>query len=364
MIGVYVHVPFCEGKCPYCDFYSVAPTEKLKNEYTSAVISDIGKYKGRKIQADTLYLGGGTPILLGAENISRIIRTAKDVFGLENAEITIESNPSFALREELEQLAQSGINRLSLGMQSAVEKELKSLGRRHSPSAVKNTVETAKKSGISNISVDWMIGTENQTAETLRQTADFIAELDISHVSCYMLKIEQGTPYYKRRKELRIADEDESAELYLQMCGLLEKQGFKQYEISNFAKNDMVSRHNLKYWNCEEYLGFGPAAHSFFNGKRFFYQRSLTDYINGTQPVGDGDGGDFEEYIMLRLRLADGIEDRECIRRFGHGIDKKMRKKAELFQKNGLCFSDDKGIRLTPKGFLLSNSIIFELLDM
>ena len=363
--GLYIHIPFCRSKCPYCDFYSFTADEATKEEYTASIIKNIIIWQtDTGAEFSTVYFGGGTPSQLGSKNLSRII---KAINKQADCEVTVECNP-FDLSEswsadDMRRLADSGANRISMGMQSAVENERRALGRKAGREQVEKAVKLIKRSGIDNFSLDLMLGIPYQTVDTIKESIAFCAESGAKHVSSYMLKIEQGTPFEKVEKLLDLPDEDETCEMYLAACDELEKQGYTQYEISNFAVPGFESRHNLIYWDCREYLGIGAAAHSFFGGKRFYYQPDVKLFINGAKPVDDGEGGSFEEYVMLRLRLAEGLTNSGCLQRFGYTIPEEMLKKASVYQKHGLLTVDEKGIRLNPHGFLVSNSIIADLLD-
>lgn len=224
-------------------------------------------------------------------------------------------------------------------------------------------INAARECGIDNISLDLMLAIPGQTRETLRKSVSFCASADITHVSAYLLKLEEGTPFFGMKERLKLPDEDETCEMYLSACNMLESAGYKQYEISNFSRPQKESRHNLKYWNGEEYLGIGPAAHSFVNGQRFYYPRSLSDFLSGAlAPVPDGSGGSFEEYAMLRLRLTDGLTEKGVSERFGRSIPQEIRRRCAPFAARGLLIEDESGIRFTKDGFLLSNTLIGELL--
>jgi oxygen-independent coproporphyrinogen III oxidase len=362
-IGLYIHVPFCDGKCPYCDFYSLRGSEELMEQYTNSIVENI-KYYGGQLErnADTLYFGGGTPNLLGAKRLTSIIVAAKEAFGLENAEIAMEVNPTEDLNGFLSEIHAAGVTRLSIGLQSANEDELQLLGRRHTAAQAAKAVRDAQTAGFYNISLDLMLATQNQTEESLLRSIDFCASAGIQHISAYLLKIEPHTAYYKNREHLTVPDDDEASNLYLFACEQLEKRGFRQYEISNFAKPGFESHHNLKYWHCEEYLGLGPAAHSFVNGNRFYYERSIGAFIRGDAPVQDGKGGDFEEYAMLALRLSEGLTDQSCMGRFGYPLPVRIKSAAKRYEKIGLTVSDSDGFHFTRKGFLVSNTLIAEIL--
>lgn len=357
-----MHIPFCRSKCPYCDFYSVRADDSIKMQYVSALKNRISaEMSVLECKADTLYIGGGTPSVLGARKLSEIVKSASP-FLYSDAEITVECNPYALSADFFKELAQSGVNRISMGLQSANDGERRSLGRLSNAETVKNAVCNAQNAGINNISLDIMLGVPHQTEKTLSKTLDFCISLGVPHISAYILKLEEGTWFYKNQSSLALPDDDAVADFYLQTCDTLEKNGIMQYEISNFAKPDFESRHNLKYWHCEEYLGLGPAAHSFFNGKRFYFERDLNAFLCGAKPVADGNGGDFTEYAMLRLRLSVGLLNSEVVKRFGHSISDEIIKKSAFFADNGFMELSSDGLRLTKKGFLLSNSILAEIL--
>ena len=363
-VGLYVHFPFCAAKCPYCDFYSLVADNSVKARYADAATVALREMSGQfGLTFDTVYFGGGTPSVAGSENIRKIAECAASVNGGRAvSEFTVECNPSFLEDGFFGVLSDCGVNRISLGLQSAVDSERRALGRKGTAADVSKAVSSAMSAGLTNISLDLMLGLPGQTLESLKKSVAFCAESGASHVSAYLLKIEPGTPFYDRRGNLSLPDEDACAELYLAACALLEESGFMQYEISNFAKPGFESRHNLKYWNDEEYLGIGPAAHSFIGGKRFYFERDLDNFLKGAASVPDGDGGDFEEYVLLRLRLSDGLREDSVFERFGYHIPDGIKKAAERLEGFGLLIYDDRGIRLTRKGFLLSNSVIAELL--
>lgn len=359
-IGLYIHIPFCNGKCPYCDFYSIKNSEEKMDEYVLHMNKKISSYKNQYI-ADTVYFGGGTPSLLGTERIVSVLRNISDSFGNASRETTIEVNPESAQTLDFEKLRFYGINRISLGLQSADENELKALGRKHSADDVAKAVKQIKSCGIDNISLDLMIGISGQTLETLEKSILFCSELDVSHISAYMLKIEERTLYYKNRDTLLLPDEDSVCDYYEFMVDRLGGLGYNQYEISNFSKKGFESKHNLKYWSCEEYLGLGASAHSFIDKKRFFFDRSIKDFYND-KVIDDGFGGDEEEYISMVLRLSVGLEYEKFKEYFGYDIPQKYIDNARKLSGTDLLSVDERGIRLTKKGFLCSNAVIVEIL--
>lgn len=361
-IGLYIHVPFCRSKCPYCDFYSMRMCDGQSDDYTACVIESIEHWAdklGRK--ADTLYFGGGTPSLLGGRNVALITRRARDIFGIDG-EITVECNPSAVEDGFFEIAADAGVNRISLGMQSAVDSERRKLGRLADSKRVEDCIKNARSAGIGNITLDVMLGVPDQSMESLRETIDFCLKNDVPHISAYMLKLEEGTYYYNNAQKLNLPDEDCTADMYTLLGDILEEKGYCNYEISNFAKPGYEGKHNLKYWNCEEYLGIGPSAHSFIDGKRFYYPRDLDSFRLGCDPVPDGDGGDEDEYIMLRLRLADGIVFDDFRERFGKDFPAEIIARAKELEQRGLTAVSRDSLHLTRKGFLLSNAIISNLI--
>lgn len=378
-IGLYVHVPFCAGKCPYCDFYSVAGDNQTMDAYTEAVCTALAVMSSRyPRRADTLYFGGGTPVLLGAKRLSRIIGAARRLFGLDSAEITVEANPSAAsLRDIFSGLADAGANRLSMGLQSANPAELQFLGRKHSPDDAKRAVEEAQTAGFTNISLDLMLGIPQQTLHSVENSVAFCASLGVSHISSYLLKVEEGTPFHRQEIQKICPDCDMQAELYLRAVERLAALGYRQYEISNFSKPGKESRHNLKYWDCTEYLGVGPSAHGFMESTRYYYGRDLAAFLrdpaavlleatDSAVPAVDlpaGTGIDLEEYAMLRLRLADGLCLADAARLCGSVNVNAALHAAKPLQAGGLLTVNGDVIALTPDGFLLSNEVILRLLD-
>ena len=356
-LGIYIHVPFCGRKCAYCDFYSVNWSRSSAVDYTAAVLRNIRHYSDSARTVDTVYFGGGTPSLLAAEQIGSIISEIRSCFVLEeSAEITLEANPCTLNAEKLRELRSIGVNRLSVGVQSMIDRELKTLGRLHTAERAEQAVLEAAKAGFDNISCDLMIALPDQKPEDMRFSIERMAVLPIQHISAYILKTENGTPFDCAEIRDRLPDEDSTAELYLAMVELLEKQGFMQYEVSNFAKEGFESRHNCRYWKCMDYLGIGPGAHSCYEGKRFAVERDLEAFIaDDVQQVTVTDESPcgFEEFAMLRLRLKEGLILDDVPEHRGE-----LLKKLPPLIKEGYAESDGQRIWLTPKGFLMSNSVI------
>ena len=335
--GLYFHIPFCKSKCPYCDFYSVKFDEASAQQYVQEICDEIKQYQGI---FDTVYFGGGTPSILPPELIGKILDCARAQFEIsDDAEITVECNPSKDLSEDFKKYASYGVNRISVGMQSAVDSERFALGRAAGRNEVERTITYARQPGIENISLDLMLGTPKQTIESLDYSFDFIKSVGVPHVSAYMLKLEQGTKFYEMRNRLELPDDDAVSEMYLKTVSALDAAGFKQYEISNFSVPGFESRHNTKYWTLVEYLGIGKSAHSLWNGRRFYYDSEWNK-------IDDGKGGTQTERIMLGMRLNKGVE--------------KSLISADYSKLVGMGYIEEKGdrIALTPKGMLVSNTII------
>ncbi len=362
-LGIYIHIPFCVSKCSYCNFYSFASNEALKDKYCESLISEIKKW-GAEISRpiSSVYIGGGTPTALGGDRLCAVLGAVNSSFKvLKEAEITVEGNPADDYDILAPILKKSGCNRFSLGVQSANETELAILRRRHSNTDVVNAIKSLKDNGINNISVDLMLGLPESNLDTLNNSIDFVLSLNADHISAYILKLEEGTPLYK--SALPLPDDDAISDQYLFLCNKLREAGYSHYEISNFAKEGYQSRHNSSYWKCEEYLGFGPSAHSFYEGKRFYYKDDLMGYIDNPTPIPDGEGGTKEEYIMLGLRLKNGISSYEFLEKFGQALPTAIFNKAKKLQENGLCDIINDNISLTDKGMLVSNTIINYFLE-
>ncbi len=364
MLGIYVHIPFCKSKCPYCDFYSMRCNDELMDRYLSALVDDIRETSADVTEAvDTVYFGGGTPSVFGGERIGKILDAIRESYKLVSPEITVECNPSTTDYVFYETLFKAGVNRISLGMQSAVDKERKNLGRAADKNQVAKSIAEARQAGINNISLDMMLGIPHQTIESLDESIDFIKEQNVEHISAYMLKIEKGTRFYDMGDKLVLPDEDEVCDMYLYFSRQMRGLGYEHYEISNFAKPSQRARHNTKYWRDEEYLGFGPSAYSFYKGVRYHYDADMEKYLTEREAVIDEAGGDREEYLMLALRLSDGLVFEQYEKRYGHSLTADFFNKVRLFEKQGLMLCDEKHAALTPEGFLLSNTIIAELIN-
>lgn len=372
-VGIYIHVPFCLSKCHYCDFCSEQRADDGKKElYVKRICDEISLFadklreNGDVPSADTVYFGGGTPTLLSAEQFDRILSVIDTKFGItDSAEITAETNPKSADGTKLGEIRQTGVNRLSIGMQSVHDNELRSLGRIHSFSDFKETFADARDAGFDNISVDLMYGIPQQTKKSFAESVKVLAALESEHISSYSLTVEEGTNFYRRRDKLVFPDDDTVSEMYADMTEILSRYGYKKYEISNFAKEGRESRHNLKYWRTDDYLGFGPAAHSCFDGKRFAHSRDIDAYLRGESIIIDveelSEKDRMNEYVMLGMRLTKGIDLDDFKVRF----DRDFVSEFPIFAKFAPEFVEisKKICRFTEKGVFVSNYILSDALD-
>ncbi len=358
-LGLYVHIPFCKSKCAYCDFYSLPMDEKTFDRYLDALLREAAKLEPRK--CDTLYLGGGTPTVLGAQRIYKLVSILNEKFG-PFSEATIEANPADDLYETLLSARKAGINRVSFGAQSSNENELRLLSRRHGVEDIKKAVDSARRAGISNISLDLMLGIPEQTEKSLLSSLDFLLNLEPTHISAYMLSLEEGTPLYNNRKDFSLPSQEETAELYLLAAKTLAARGFIHYEISNWAKEGFESEHNLNYWRQGEYIALGAAAHGFLDGGRYYYENDIEKFTTAPEPIECDLGGGEEEYLMLALRLSEGIIFSEYEKKFG-GKPEKLIKNARPFIPSGHIILDENHLALTSEGFLLFNEIFLKLTD-
>ncbi len=368
-LGIYIHIPFCLKKCLYCDFCSFPDKKELYEDYTEELIRRIKSASAvcSEHRVNTVYFGGGTPTLLPVSCFKGLMDAVFSSFDVdENAEITAECNPATASAHYLTELRQIGVNRLSIGLQSIHENELRALGRAHSFEDFLETYGWARSAGFENISADLMYGIPEQTAESFRKSLVALSELGPQHISAYGLKIEKGTPFYKMKNSMSLPDEDTEYEMYLSMSEILGGYGYQKYEISNFSKKGYESKHNLRYWQGGEYLGFGVAAHSYFLGERFGNSRDIGAFLRGESIECERSSVDenekLREYIMLSMRLSSGIELSEFETRAKKSFFEFYGRTNELI-KNGYIKCTDGHIAFTDKGFFVSNAILSDMLD-
>ena len=363
--GIYIHVPFCKKKCAYCDFYSLS-SPALTDDYCEAVERDILSFDFGQSAADTVYFGGGTPSILGAERLIGILKAAMAAGEIaEDAEVTCEVNPATIGFDGLSRLRRGGFNRLSIGIQSADDDELRLLGRIHDFEQAKTCVLDAKAAGFENISCDLIYGLPGQLIEGFLCSCASIAALGVQHISFYCLKLEEGTPMAGQYSLDDLPGEDALFEMYDLAAGFFEGLGFEQYEISNFALPGYPSRHNLKYWTGADYAGFGPGSSSFWKGSRYSIAPDLADYLSQgpkkTEIEAIGPEEALREYIMLRLRLCAGIAPADFETCFGRPFAPFA---AVLDSLAGLAVFQNGRYRLTRRGFFVSNAIISRLIDI
>lgn len=373
-VGLYFHIPFCASRCAYCDFCSTANRRDLIPRYQAALRKHFQEFAPRLAgrTVDTVYFGGGTPSWYGAKELAALLEDVKRQCKVSgDAEITLEANPDSVSFGALERLRLAGFNRISLGVQSASDEILHTIGRRHSWAQVPKAVEAARQAGFPNVSLDFIYGLPGQTRADWADTLDKAIALNPEHLSCYGLKIEEGTPLWESRNDPDIPDDDTQADMYLYAVDRLAAAGYGQYEISNFARTGFASRHNLKYWQLGDYAGFGASAASNMGYRRYTLLRDVEGYIraveSGGDPVCESEALTLDErageYIMLGLRTAAGIAAEEYERQYRASFAG-MEACFVRYARMGLARQTAGRWRFTPQGFLLSNRLIGELLDV
>lgn len=370
-LGLYIHIPFCVHKCDYCDFVSYVGQEKLYEQYVQALILEIKSLsKLKEYEIDTIYFGGGTPSILNEKYIKQIMNIIKSNLVIKkNAEITIEVNPGTVTKQKLENYIQSGINRISIGLQETHNELLKQISRIHTYEQFLQTYELAKKAGFKNINIDLMIGLPNQTIEQVKENIKRIIGLNPEHISIYSLIVEEGTKIYKDLENGKISLPDELVErkMYWLVKKELEKKGYTQYEISNFCKKDYKSKHNYNCWEQKEYIGVGIAAHSYINQKRFSNITNLQNYIKNCKDEKFEDNRILheiqtiedmkKEYMLLGLRTINGISIQKFKQKFGENPIYIFRKELQKLVEEKLLEIDSDRIYLTNKGIDLANLV-------
>lgn len=376
-LGLYLHLPFCISKCPYCDFNSYQLKEDNQiSSYISALYQEITTYskKLKKSNIKTIYLGGGTPTILSGVQIYDILEFCKSKFTIDkDAEITIEANPGTLDGEKIKLLIESGINRLSLGAQSFNNLFLKKLGRIHNTQDIIDSYYLARKEGFNNINIDIMFALPDQTTEDLQVTLKKAVSLKPDHLSLYNLTIKPGTEYYKKYKKgkLKLPTEDEEFDMYNWAIKFLEESGFEHYEIANFARPYKRSMHNLIYWQNKPYLGIGAGAYSFIKGYRYMNYESPARYVkemmSGKLPVDNGEKLSLRkrmiETIILGLRTKDGVGYKKFKTRFGVNLNDIFFKQVNKLVNLALLEKGDCKIKLTKKGIFLANTVFREFVD-
>ena len=374
-LGLYIHIPFCKSKCDYCDFYSLPEREARMDAYQKALLAHLKETapQAKGYLVDTVYFGGGTPSFYGEKRLRELLSAVKKRFEVAgNAEISLEANPDSVDKKSMVRLRRAGVNRVSLGMQSAHDDELEALHRAHTWQQTRQAVAAIREAKVKNLTLDLIYGLPGQDMARWQDSVEQAIALQPEHLSCYGLKVEEGTPLARRVAEGEVLpDDDQQADLYLWMVGRLARAGYPQYEISNFAKPGFESRHNLRYWFTRPYIGFGPGAHSDFGGRRYSFVRDLDAYIDGVLHGGNViDSSELipqrercGEYLMLRLRTAQGIDGVEYRRNYFMDFAP-LEARLEQFAAQGWVERSPEGRwHFTPKGFLVSNQLIGDLLD-
>ncbi len=368
--GLYIHIPFCIKKCAYCDFLSAPATEEVREAYVDALVREISMHPPQRV--DSIFLGGGTPSVLAAAQTEKILNAVYARHSVEkNAEITTECNPGAADLNKLSAYRKLGINRISIGVQSFNDAELKLLGRVHDSAAARACIADAKKAGFDNINIDLMSGIPQQTYESYEENLHTALGFAPTHISAYSLIVEPGTPFealYADGSDL--PDEDTERAMYERTGALLEAHGFVHYEISNYAKPGFESRHNLKYWHCSPYLAAGLGAHAFDGAARTENVRDLQQYLKmlaeDKAPIAEKtkltDADLASEYVMMTLRLKEGLSYSAFLEKFGFDFYAKHKTKLDLYIKNDFMVCKDGRLAFTKKGIQVSNSILCELI--
>ena len=353
--GIYLHIPYCKAKCRYCDFYSHPGSRGVPQPYVDALLRELALNTRRP---DTLYLGGGTPALLTPAQAAALVRAADPLPG---AEVTLEANPDVVTPETLRGFAAAGITRLSFGVQSADDAQLRRLGRTHTAAGAAQALRWAREAGFESLCGDIMLALPYYTRAEFDATLSLLQQGGCDHISAYLLKVEPGTAFY-RNPPVGLPDADEAAAFYLYAVEQLAKAGYRQYEISNFARPGREGRHNLLYWNCRDYLGLGPAAHSCLQGVRSFWPDDTAAFVAGTaQPQPEG-VCDAEDFLLMQLRLTSGMDWAAYEAQGGPPLDAHRTAFLQQCAAHGYANWDGRHLALTPAGMVVQNAILAELL--
>lgn len=363
MYCLYVHIPYCHSRCRYCDFYTAGASRAVPDAYVDALLRDFARHAPKKTgggtqRPHTVYFGGGTPGLLSAAQLARLLAA---FCPLPGAEITLETNPELATVPRLAAARKAGVNRLSIGVQTASDEGLKQLGRLHTAAGAAAALRSAHEAGFENVTGDMMLALPGYTRQEIDNTLELLSEGGAVHISAYLLKVEPGTPF-AQCPPAGLPGDDAAAGFYLYAVQKLEEAGFAQYEISNFAKPGFEGRHNLLYWNCENYLGLGPAAHSCMGGRRFSFGHNTAAFLQDALPPSEEGRCTADDYIMLQLRLNAGLCEGELARRYGIALTGEQRAFMERLMQAGFARKTDGGWCLTPSGMLVQNNILAGLL--
>ena len=367
MRGLYIHIPFCLAKCKYCNFNSGSFSKNEQALYLSALFREMEKYKNEEV--DTVFIGGGTPTSLCDDHLLALLENINKNFVIsKNAEFTVEANPKTLTENNLLLMKKYGVNRLSVGVQSFNDNELLSLGRIHTKKDAKDTIKMAQKCGFSKINIDLNSANPNQSKKSFINSLNEAISLGTTHISCYSLILEEGTPLFEENEkgQLLLLAEDEEREIYEAACKILEENGYMQYEISNFARKGFESRHNIKYWTCNEYIGLGLSAHSYIGGVRFSNTDDFLAYTNGEFSTGASDvlskNDKMSEFVFLGLRMTRGIEKAEFKKRFDVEIEKIFEKELLKYKNMGMIIENNGFLALSHSALSVSNAILCDFI--
>lgn len=372
-LGIYIHIPFCARKCNYCDFLSAPGTRETKERYLSLLDREMQLYKEivSAREADTLFIGGGTPSFLETDLTDKLLCSVKKWISSENLkEFTIECNPNSVTEEKLNLYKEAGVTRISLGMQSACDEELKKLGRLHSVKEFEKTYELVRKHGFERVNIDVMAAIPGQTIESYKHTLEYVVGLSPEHISSYSLIIEEGTPFYEKYRENPPVDEDTDRQMYDLTKEILGRHGYHRYEISNYAKEGQECIHNLKYWQGGDYLGLGLGAASCMEHERWSNARELTDYedriCRGQKPVEQteelGEEEQKAEFMFLGLRCMEGVSAERFEKKFHQSVEERYGKVLHKYENMGLMRLVNGNWQLTEQGIDVSNHIFADFL--
>ncbi len=366
--GLYIHIPFCVRKCAYCDFFSCASgSAQLHKAYIDALIKEIDMCKAQEL--DTIFIGGGTPSCIDESLIAQVLWACGHRFCIAgDVEITIEANPATLTQEKLQTYKEAGINRISMGVQSMNDDELKTLGRLHTACDAIESYHMIRRAGFENVNIDVMFALPAQSLGSFGKTLKAVCDLAPEHISAYSLILEPGTPLYEQHEKQRLSlpDEDTERQMYDLAVSYLDASGYGQYEISNFAKEDRKCRHNLKYWHCDDYAGLGAGAHSYDGERRWANVCDIGEYIKslseGCLPIVEttllSESDKISEFIIMGLRLCDGIDINDFKQRFEKDICDLFGKALARHIRTGFLKTAGERIYLTHQGFSVSNSIL------
>ncbi|PWX12815.1 coproporphyrinogen III oxidase [Clostridium perfringens] len=373
-ISLYIHIPFCAQKCLYCDFPSFARKDHLRKDYIEALNKEIIslREKHNNLEINTIFIGGGTPSVLEANELECLLKEVAKLNMAKDIEYSMECNPGNLTEEKLEVMKKYGVNRISMGLQAKQDNLLKGLGRIHNYKTFKENFLLAKKVGFNNINVDLMFGLPNQSLNEWEETLREIISLEPAHISAYSLIIEEGTAFYNlyENDKLKLPTEEEERKMYHLAKKILEENGFNQYEISNYAKEGKECRHNLAYWNMDNWIGVGSAAASYINGKRIKNISSVEEYINSIKDKGEAveeiinnsKNDNMEEFMFMGLRKINGIDENEFKNRFSMNINDVYGEILNKYIGEGLLIRESGRIFLSEKGIEISNVIMADFL--